>query len=192
MSSNLDKLKALTSRLEEKIEMRNKSLFDDDMLELTPKEVLSDQEETKSKPTHKEIVETYLAYDTVRAENIERLRELYEKLKIYDKSPIFKRLFDYKAMNLSGISLKEDDFGEVREGKYVQIIAITYEPDKSGKKRAKNSSLGYFGKAEALPLVRKSEIIEFVLRWRYEKAFQNVEYYRELIERVKRPVERLF
>ena len=125
MPSNLDKLKALTSRLEEKIEMRNKSLFDDEMLEPIPKEAVPDPE-PESKPTQKEIVETYLAYDSVRGENIERIRELYKKLKIYDKVPIFKKLFDYKAMNLSGIGLKEEDFGEVREGKYVQIIVITY------------------------------------------------------------------
>ena len=90
-------------------------------------------------------------------------------------------------MNLSGIRLKEDDFGVVREGKYIQIIAITYEPDKNGKKKAKNISLGYFGKAETLDGTLKSEIIEFVLRWRYEKAFQNVEHYKHLIDRIEVP-----
>ncbi|WP_456433253.1 hypothetical protein [Nitratifractor sp.] len=100
-------------------------------------------------------------------------------------------LFIFKAMNISGIGLKEEDFGEVREGKYVQVIAITYEPDKNGKKKAKNISLGYFGKAEALDEERKNKVIEFVLRWRYEKAFQNLEHYRSLLERV-RPKETLF
>ena len=95
-------------------------------------------------------------------------------------------------MNLSGIGLKEDDFGQVREGKYIQIIAITYEPDKNGKKKAKNISLGYFGKAETLDPALKNEIIEFVLRWRYEKAFQNVEHYKDLIAKVDTPSNTLF
>ncbi len=89
-------------------------------------------------------------------------------------------------MNISGIGLKDDDFGEIREGKYVQVIAITYEPDKNGKKRAKNVSLGYFGKAETLDEQKKNDVIEFVLRWRYEKAFQNLEHYRMLLERVNK------
>ena len=66
----------------------------------------------------------------------------------------------------------------------MQIIAITYEPDKNGKKKAKNISLGYFGKAETLDKDFKNEIIEFVLRWRYEKAFQNLKHYRVLLARL--------
>jgi hypothetical protein len=121
---------------------------------------------------------------TSRPQNIKRVKELYESLGIFEKSPDFDNLFSYKAMNLSGIGLKEDDFGEIREGKYVQIIAITYEPDANGKKKAKNISLGYFGKAESVDSELKREIIEFVLRWRYEKAFANLEHYKELIIRV--------
>jgi len=130
--------------------------------------------------------------DNVREENIARVKVLYEKLKIFEKSPDFDKVFIYKAMNLSGIGLKDDDFGEVREGKYIQVIAITYEPDKHGKKKAKNISLGYFGKAETLETTLKNEIIEFVLRWRYEKAFQNVEHYKDLIARVDTPSDTLF
>ena len=54
-----------------------------------------------------------------------------------------------------------------------------------GKKKAKNISLGYFGKAETLDKELKNCIIEFVLRWRYEKSFQNVEHYKKLIARVE-------
>jgi hypothetical protein len=122
--------------------------------------------------------------DTVREDNISRVRSLYHNLSIFEKSPDFSRIFIYKAMNLSGIGLKEEDFGEIRKGKYIQIIAITYEPDKNGKKKAKNISLGYFGKAELLEETLKNEIIAFVLRWRYEKAFQNVEHYKNLIENI--------
>jgi len=177
MSSSLDKLKALTSRLEDKLEEKVKVTSTTSTEVKTPNKSV---EKKEIKPSSKSEVNC----DTVRDDNIIRVKYLYEKLKIFEKSPDFDHIFMYKAMNLSGIGLKEDDFGEVREGKYIQIIAITYEPDKNGKKKAKNISLGYFGKAETLDEVLKNEIIEFVLRWRYEKAFQNVEHYKDLIARV--------
>jgi len=185
MSSSLDKLKALSSRLEDKIGEKTKK---------SP--VVSDEhkevQKTKKRPSVKAVSKAGEKYDNVREENIVRVKELYEKLKIFEKSPDFDKVFMYKAMNLSGIGLKEDDFGEVREGKYIQVIAITYEPDKNGKKKAKNISLGYFGKAETLENKLKNEIIEFVLRWRYEKAFQNVEHYKDLISRVEVRSDTLF
>ena len=192
MSSNLDKLKALTSRLEEKLEAKVK--HSDETAKETKKvpDRIIEKSIEKEKPVEQKRPKLYSKSDDVRGQNIERVKALYEKLKIYEKSPDFDKLFMYKAMNLSGIGLKEEDFGEVREGKYIQIIAITYEPDKNGKKKAKNISLGYFGKAETLAPVLKNEIIEFVLRWRYEKAFQNVEHYKDLIARVEMPQETLF
>ncbi len=129
--------------------------------------------------------------EPVRTRNIVRMTELFTKLDINKKINNYDDIMIYKAMNISGIGLKEDDFGEIREGKYVQIIAITYEPDKNGKKKAKNISLAYFGKAETLEESKKNEVIEFVLRWRYEKAFQNVEHYKLLLNRLK-PLDRLF
>ncbi len=187
MSSSLDKLKALTSRLEEQLSQK----------ETLPSVGVEPEKETKSEPlsapANKEIKkEKSVPFNDIRQENIARVKALYEKLKIFEKSPDFDDIFIYKAMNLSGIGLKEEDFGKVREGKYIQIIAITYEPDKNGKKKAKNVSLGYFGKAETLDPTLKNEIIEFVLRWRYEKAFQNVEHYKDLIARVETPKETLF
>ena len=187
MSSSLDKLKALTSRLEEKLEQKEERSKSDS------KKVSVSEKVPVSKPLKKESVKKIsMNYEQVRQENIERVKALYEKLKIFEKSPDFDTIFIYKAMNLSGIGLKEEDFGEVREGKYIQVIAITYEPDKNGKKRAKNISLGYFGKAETLDVILKNEIIEFVLRWRYEKAFQNVEHYKDLIAKVDMPSDTLF
>ncbi|MDM5270628.1 hypothetical protein PGH07_00380 [Sulfurovum sp. zt1-1] len=177
MSNSLDRLKALSNKLEEKNREKN-----------TAVDVKHDTVETSKKATEKKDTATpvqTIANDSVREENIIRLKALYNMLGIFEKSPDFDKIFVYKAMNLSGIGLKEEDFGEVREGKYIQIIAITYEPDKNGKKKAKNISLGYFGKAEALEADRKNNIIEFVLRWRYEKAFQNVEHYKYLIAKVK-------
>ncbi len=178
MSSSLDKLKALTSRLEDKLEEKRK-------VNPTVSNEIKTEKVTVPKPVTKPSPKDDVNCDNVRDENIIRVQKLYEKLKIFEKSPDFDQVFMYKAMNLSGIGLKEDDFGEVRDGKYIQIIAITYEPDKNGKKKAKNISLGYFGKAETLDNVLKNEIIEFVLRWRYEKAFQNVEHYKDLIARVE-------
>jgi len=185
MSSSLDKLKALTSRLEDKLEQKEKV---SPVQPPEPKEVKISEKKPVSKPIKR--VDEHC--DNVRDENTVRVKQLYEKLKIFEKSPDFDNIFIYKAMNLSGIGLKEEDFGEVREGKYIQVIAITYEPDKNGKKKAKNISLGYFGKAETLENELKNEIIEFVLRWRYEKAFQNVEHYKNLIGRIETPSETLF
>ena len=185
MSSSLDKLRALTSRLEDKIEEKVKK---SSVVSTEHKEV----QKSIKKPQVKAVSKIAENFDNVREQNIVRVKELYKKLKIFEKSPDFDKVFMYKAMNLSGIGLKEDDFGEVREGKYIQVIAITYEPDKNGKKKAKNISLGYFGKAETLDSTLKNEIIEFVLRWRYEKAFQNVEHYKDLISRVEAPSDTLF
>jgi len=187
MSSSLDKLRALTSRLEEKLEQK------ETVSETVPKEEKVSPKEVIEKPVKTiSTIKAKVSSDDIRGDNIVRVKVLYEKLKIFEKSPDFDNIFIYKAMNLSGIGLKEDDFGAVREGKYIQIIAITYEPDKNGKKKAKNISLGYFGKAETLEVMLKNEIIEFVLRWRYEKAFQNLEHYKDLIERVETPSETLF
>ncbi len=193
MNSTLDRLKALNSKLDAKLnEKRNRELSRD----------TSDSKKETSLPESKDIAESVetarnlakslvesMGIDTesesVRVGNIYKVAELYNELEIYKKVPDFNNIFIYKAMNISGIGLKEDDFGEIREGKYVQVIAITYEPDKNGKKKAKNISLGYFGKAESLSEERKNTVIEFVLRWRYEKAFQNLEHYRLLLEKIE-------
>ena len=118
----------------------------------------------------------------LRKENLQRLESLYHILEISKKHDDYRSIFQYKAMNLSGIGLKKEDFAEIREGKYVQIISIAYELNDKGKRIAKNSSLGYFGKAERLEPMLKKNIIEFVLRWRYEKAFQHTEHYELLLK----------
>ncbi len=186
MSSSLEKLKALSSRLEDKLGQKVKV---SSAVSATMKESDTSEKKSVSKLVKNNVEKVY---DDVRKENVIRVKQLYEKLKIFEKSPDFDNVFIYKAMNLSGIGLKEDDFGEVREGKYIQVIAITYEPDKNGRKKAKNISLGYFGKAETLDTKLKNEIIEFVLRWRYEKAFQNVEHYKDLIAKIEMPSDTLF
>ena len=201
MSSSLDKLRALTSRLEEKLEEKVKKTPKEEKTSISVAPVkreaavdipLAAKTVSEKTVSDKNVAAKNESADDVRAHNIVRVKTLYEKLKIFEKSPDFDTVFAYKAMNLSGIGLKEEDFGAVREGKYIQIIAITYEPDKNGKKKAKNISLGYFGKSETLNVDLKNEIIEFVLRWRYEKAFQNVAHYKDLIARVDVPTTTLF
>ena len=128
--------------------------------------------------------QTDVSSPDLRKGNLERLEILYKNLDISKKHNNFQSIFEYKAMNLSGIGLKAEDFGEIRPGKYIQIISISYELNDKGKRIAKNSSLGYFGKAEKLEPELKSNIIEFVLRWRYEKAFQHTEHYQKLLERL--------
>ena len=118
----------------------------------------------------------------LRKENLKNLETLYHKLEISKKHDDFKSIFEYKAMNLSGIGLKKEDFAQIRKGKYIQIISIAYKLNDKGKRIAKNSSLGYFGKADTLEPKLKKNIIEFVLRWRYEKAFQHTEYYELLLK----------
>ncbi len=166
MVGSIDRIKELTQKLDDRIALKHSLGEDENIDDLSPNENLRD----------------------IRKENIRIVNDLYMKLDIYTKSPDFGEIFLYKAMNLSGVGLKEEDFGEVREGKYIQIIAITYEPDKNGKKKAKNISLGYFGKAQTLDPELKNDIIEFVLRWRYEKAFQTLGHYKDLIARLDAPI----
>lgn len=213
MSSSLDKLRALSSRLETKLEQKGQlSLFDAPEPEEMPSAPQMDPEPpqiavpTSPEPLAPQTIEPVVAVDVpapatqeappapaptlrvfaddTRDANMDRLKALYLQFNIADKTPQFEDIFLYKAMNLSGIGLKEDDFAQARDGKYIQVIAITYEPDISGKKRAKNISLGYFGKSETLEPTRKNEIIEFVLRWRYEKAFQNLDHYKGLLAKL--------
>ena len=201
MSDTLDRLKALNSKLEEKLTATDE-----------PNTKVSRPKPTDTTVEEEEIIDSGIddsiecakiaqsiidqmdideKQDETRAANIHRVAQLYKKLQIDEKAPDFDQIFIYKAMNISGIGLKEDDFGEIREGKYTQIIAITYEPDKNGKKKAKNISLSYFGKAEKLDDTLKSDIMEFVLRWRYEKAFQNLGHYKDLLAKIK-PADTLF
>lgn len=121
---------------------------------------------------------------SLREVNLKRTNELFKILELNKKHNNFDTIFHYKAMNLAGIGLKNEDFGEIREGKYVQIIAIASEINTNGEKVAKNLSLGYYGKAEKLAEKDKRNIIEFVLRWRHEKTFQHSDYYQQLLEKL--------
>jgi len=193
MGVSVERLKNVNEKLRKKILEKKSSTLNDNLFTIDAGSLVDDSSiESVNKRLLKEIPESLAqeieideTSDRTRLENLVKMLELYKKLEVGKKAPDLDKLFIYKAMNISGIGLKEEDFGEIREGKYVQIIAITYEPDKNGKKKAKNISLGYYGKAETLESEFKNNIIEFVLRWRYEKAFQNLKHYKILISRVQ-------
>lgn len=123
------------------------------------------------------------SYELERKSNLKSLEELYTKLGIDAKVACFEELFSFKAVNLSGLSLSEDDLGAIKEGKYAQIIAIIY--DKEAKVKNKNISLAYYGRAEKLSPLQKKDIIAFVLGWRFEKSFRTLEYYHNLMANLK-------
>ena len=122
--------------------------------------------------------------NNLRAENLRRIHQLFEKLEINKKHEEFKTIFDYKAMNIAGIALKGEGFAEIRRGTYIQIISISHRVDAQGERITKNLSLGYFGKAEKIETQLKNEIIEFVLRWRQEKSFQQSDHYQKLLSKL--------
>ena len=67
------------------------------------------------------------SYELSRKENMKVLESLFNTLHIGEKVNAFHDLFEYKAINLAGISLSPETLGEIKEGKYVQIIAISYD-----------------------------------------------------------------
>ncbi len=191
MGVSVERLKSINEKLKRKIEEKKNSNKEDNLFTIEIDSITKDNSVSSSNSIINEIpkdlaneIEIDEHSDPVRLDNLVKMIALYNELEIAKKAPELHKIFMYKAMNISGVGLKEEDFGEIREGKYVQIIAITYEPDKNGKKRAKNISLGYFGKAETLEIPFKNKIIEFVLRWRYEKAFQNLKHYKVLLGRL--------
>lgn len=125
-------------------------------------------------------------YEIARKENLVILKTLYESLEVNSKVDSFEDLFLFKAINLSGISLKEDEIGKIKDGKYLQILAILYDKDASIK--SKNISLGYFGRTETVKKELRENIVEFVLRWRFEKSFKTLEHYHDMIKKIKRDV----
>lgn len=120
-------------------------------------------------------------YELARNENKKKLQELYKDLGIDKKVQHFEDLFLFKAINLSGASLQSEDLGAIKEGRYMQILAISY--DKEAKVKSKNISLGYFGRAENVDEQLKEKIVEFVIRYRFEKSFMTLEHYHGMLGR---------
>jgi len=119
-------------------------------------------------------------YEVTRKENLKILEELFYTIGIDKKVNNFEELFSYKAINLSGASLALESLGEIKEGKYFQILAISY--DKSAAIKSKNISLGYFGRVENVDATLKNSVIEFIIRYRFEKSFMTLEHYNEMLE----------
>jgi len=122
------------------------------------------------------------SYELERKSNMSALRELYSEIGIDKKISKFEDIFLFKAINLSGVSLAEENLGAIKEGKYLQILAIAY--DKTAKIKSKNISLAYFGRAESVDRELKERVVAFVLRYRFEKSFMTLEHYHNMIASV--------
>lgn len=131
----------------------------------------------------KSITNKISSYERARKENLVLLQALYNELHINEKVEEFSELFHFKAINLSGASLLSDSLGEIKKGKYLQILAIGY--DKDAVIKSKNISLGYFGKAQNVDEVLKNKIVEFIIRFRFEKSFMTLEHYHGMLETFK-------
>ena len=123
------------------------------------------------------------SYERARKDNMELLENLYKEIGIDKKVEEFSELFNFKAINLSGASLLSENLGEIKEGKYLQILAIGY--DKDAVVKSKNTSLGYFGKVENVDVDLKNKIVEFIIRFRFEKSFMTLEHYHGMLEPFK-------
>ncbi len=124
------------------------------------------------------------SYERVRKENLSILEELFYEISIDEKVEKFSDIFKFKALNLSGASLQSETLGELRLGKYLQILAIAY--DKEAVIKSKNISLGYFGKVENVNPDFKDKIVEFIIRYRFEKSFMTLEHYNTMLEVFKK------
>lgn len=119
-------------------------------------------------------------YEITRKENLKILEELFYKIGIDKKVENFEDIFVFKAINLSGASLSPENLGEIKEGKYLQVLAISY--DKEASVKSKNVSLAYFGRAENVDTELKERIVEFIIRYRFEKSFMTLEHYNVMLE----------
>lgn len=128
----------------------------------------------------KNLTQKISGYEVKRKENLKRVEELFFLLAIDKKVESFEALFSFKAINLSGASLAAENLGEIKEGKYLQILAIAY--DKNATTKSKNISLAYFGRAEAVEKSLKDSVVEFIIRYRFEKSFMTLEHYNFMLE----------
>lgn len=124
------------------------------------------------------------SYEMARKENLKILKDLYIELNIEKKVESFEELFEFKAINLSGASLTKESLGEVKEGKYLQVLAISY--DKNAAVKSKNISLAYFGRAENVDENIKNSVVEFIIRYRFEKSFMTLEHYNNMLGTIKK------
>jgi len=128
------------------------------------------------------------SYEMARKENMLVLREIYKEIGINKKVDVFENIFEFKAINLSGASLLSESLGEIKEGKYLQILAISY--DSQATIKSKNSSLAYFGRVENVDVDLKNRVVEFIIRYRFEKSFMTLEHYHTMMEPFRKGVEK--
>jgi len=122
------------------------------------------------------------SYELARKENLRQLSGLFESLQLQEKVGDFQDLFEFKAINLSGISLAEEDIGTIKEGKYLQIIGIKY--DRLAKVKNRNISLAYYGRVERVDVAVRNDIVKFIIAWRFEKSFRTLEHYYTMLEKL--------
>ena len=127
----------------------------------------------------KKLTNKISGYETTRKENLKLLKELFLLTGIDKKVENFEDIFNFKAINLSGASLLSENLGEIKEGKYFQVLAISY--DKTAKVKSTNISLAYFGRVEAVDVELKDKVVEFIIRYRFEKSFMTLEHYNDML-----------
>ena len=120
------------------------------------------------------------SYELARKNNLKILEELYIEVGIDKKVAKFEDIFEFKAINLSGASLLNENLGEIKEGKYLQVLAIQY--NKNTDVKSKNISLAYFGRVESVETVFKDKVVEFIIRYRFEKSFMTLEHYHTMLD----------
>ena len=126
-------------------------------------------------------------YETARKENISLLKKLFLEIGIDKKVEKFEDIFEFKAINLSGASLLSESLGVIKEGKYLQVLAISY--DKDAVVKSQNISLAYFGRVESVDTILKDKIVEFIVRYRFEKSFMTLEHYHTMLEPFRKGIE---
>ncbi|MDA3946415.1 MAG: hypothetical protein PF439_07025 [Helicobacteraceae bacterium] len=130
----------------------------------------------------KELTSKISSYELARKENMRTLEALFGTLALGEKVGDFNDIFEFKAINLSGISLSENEIGTIKEGKYLQVIGIKY--DKEAKVKNKNISLGYYGRVEKVEPEIRNTIVKFIIAWRFEKSFRTLEHYYTMLEKL--------
>ena len=135
----------------------------------------------------KELTSKISSYELARKENMRTLAKLFDTLSLSEKVGEFHDVFEFKAINLSGISLTEDDIGTIKEGKYLQIIGIKY--DREAKVKNRNISLGYYGRVEKVDVEMRNTIVKFIIAWRFEKSFRTLEHYYTMLEKLPKTEE---
>ena len=135
----------------------------------------------------KELTSKISSYELARKENLRTLAKLFDTLNLGEKVGEFHDVFEFKAINLSGISLAEDDIGTIKEGKYLQVIGIKY--DREAKVKNRNISLGYYGRVEKVDVEMRNTIVKFIIAWRFEKSFRTLEHYYTMLEKLPKAEE---